>query len=1159
MDAPEGWDVRNQAGDIIVAVIDTGIRYTHEDLSANLWSNPLEVPGNGLDDDHDGYVDDVHGINVIAGSGDPNDDNGHGTHVAGIIGAVGNNGRGVVGVAWRVQLMACKFINASGYGWVSDAITCINYARTHGASVMNNSWGGSSYSQGLKDAIDAAGAAGIIFVAAAGNSSSDNDGWTFYPAGYTSENLVSVAATTRTDDLAYFSNFGQESVDLGAPGMDITSTWNTSDSAYTSLSGTSMAAPEVSGVFALMKAQFPTESCLQLFNRVYGTTDPLIALRNKCRTGGRINLARALNAASSRPGNDDFANRLPLARAAFTLNGINVDATKEPGEPDHAGEPGGKSIWWSWRPPAPGIATVTTEGSTFATVLAVYTGSSVSNLTQVASAPAWGGGSVTFDVVSGKEYSIAVDGVGGASGSVVLNVALLARPANDNFADRIAITGSVATVTGSNNWATSEAGEPVHAGQAGGTSVWWSWTPVSSEPAIITSAGSDFNTLLAVYTGTSVSNLSLVASNDDDPAGGTTSRVTFNGTAGATYQIAVDGYDGATGNIVLNTPPLNDHFANRIALVGSSALAIGFNGLATKDALEPNHAGKAGGKSLWWTWTAPSSGTATATTIGSTFDTVLAVYTGSSLAALSPVASNDNDPYGNFTSLVSFSAVAGTTYQIAVDGVSEAAGKVIVQVIMGSQYMITDIAPPAGYNNTCAYAVNNYGAVAGAFMTDAPQYTSHACIWTSSGGVQPLISGDTSSFARDINDFNQVVGYLSRPGYGSIAFLWQNGVVRELGGLDPFPFSGAYAIDNAGRVAGWSSKNGSIHAFLWQDGVMSDLGAIGTDRTAAYGMNGQNYVVGSGSRYDASGQWPILWQTGGLVNLPLPVGANEGCALAVNSLFQVVGHYNDGYAVFHSLLWQDGVVTDIGAPPGPDGSTADSINNLGQVVGSDGSYNTALLWSGGQWTSLANLVPAGSGWTSLFAADKINDQGQIAGSGLRNGYTRGFVMTPLTPVTPLAIITAPTNQQTFFEGEDVTLNLWLVPNATNVAKVDCFACGNPIGVVTNLPYAVTWHGVPAGQYVLSARTTTPSGATATSKTVSISVLPRPRVNFVWAAGQLALAWPTSYVGFQLESATNLQLPVLWQPVTDPTLVFDGSNTTTAAMTNHQGFFRLRRP
>jgi hypothetical protein len=195
----------------------------------------------------------------------------------------------------------------------------------------------------------------------------------------------------------------------------------------------------------------------------------------------------------------------------------------------------------------------------------------------------------------------------------------------------------------------------------------------------------------------------------------------------------------------------------------------------------------------------------------------------------------------------------------------------------------------------------------------------------------------------------------------------------------------------------------------------------------------------------------------------------------------------------------------------------------------------------------------------LFSANKINDQGQIAGSGLRNGYTRVFVMTPLAPVTPQAIITSPTNHQTFFEGEDVTLSLWLVPNATNVAKVDCFAGGNPIGVVTNAPYQATWHGVATGQYALSARTTTPSGATATSKAVSITVLQRPRINFGLAAGYLALAWPTSYVGFQLESATNLEPPVLWQPVTDPAEVLNGTNTTAMAMTNVQGFFRLRRP
>ena len=175
IDAPEAWDLGTEAVGVVVAVIDTGIRSTHEDLAANLWTNPREIAGNGIDDDGNGYIDDVHGINAINHRGDPADDNGHGTHVAGIIGAVGNNGLGVVGVAWRVQLMACKFIGVSGSGYISDAIRCMEYARAQGAHVVNASWGGLTYVQAMKDAIDAAGRQGIVVVAAAGNSGSDTD------------------------------------------------------------------------------------------------------------------------------------------------------------------------------------------------------------------------------------------------------------------------------------------------------------------------------------------------------------------------------------------------------------------------------------------------------------------------------------------------------------------------------------------------------------------------------------------------------------------------------------------------------------------------------------------------------------------------------------------------------------------------------------------------------------------------------------------------------------------------------------------------------------------------------------------------------------------------------------------------------------------------
>jgi PKD repeat protein len=293
--AVQGWDTLHDASGVIVAVIDSGIRYTHQDLAGNMWTNPNEIPDNGIDDDHNGFIDDVHGVNAIVDGGNPNDDNGHGTHVAGIIGAVGNNGVGTVGVAWKVQLMACKFLDSAGNGDTSDAIQCIDYARRNGARVMNASWGGPDSSSALYTAISNARSAGIIFVTAAGNDGMNLDSFSNYPAGYDLDNIITVCATTR-DDLfdGSYSNYSPTKVDVAAPGTLIYSTWQSSDSSYTYETGTSMATPFVSGVCALLRARFPSENERQIIERILNSVDPLPSLQGKCVTGGRVNLEKAL-------------------------------------------------------------------------------------------------------------------------------------------------------------------------------------------------------------------------------------------------------------------------------------------------------------------------------------------------------------------------------------------------------------------------------------------------------------------------------------------------------------------------------------------------------------------------------------------------------------------------------------------------------------------------------------------------------------------------------------------------------------------------------------------------------------------------------------------------------------------------------------------------
>jgi subtilisin family serine protease len=283
IDAPEGWDVLTSASNIVVAVLDSGIRYTHEDLASNMWVNP-----------NDGG----HGWNAFTGTNNPNDDNGHGTLVAGVLGAVGNNGKGVVGVACQVQMMACKCLDSSGSGSDSTLITCIDYARTNGAKIMNASLDSSGYSQAVSNAIVAIRDAGIIFVASCGNNAFNVDLNPRYPACYNIDNIVSVAYTTRNDTLGTYSNYGATNVDLAAPGAAMYSTFFISDSAYFGgnfLEGTSLAAPYVSGAFALMLAKYPTETYQQIISRVLNATDPLPALAGKCVTGGRLNLRNALS------------------------------------------------------------------------------------------------------------------------------------------------------------------------------------------------------------------------------------------------------------------------------------------------------------------------------------------------------------------------------------------------------------------------------------------------------------------------------------------------------------------------------------------------------------------------------------------------------------------------------------------------------------------------------------------------------------------------------------------------------------------------------------------------------------------------------------------------------------------------------------------------
>ena len=305
IDAPEAWNVSTGSKTVLVGIIDTGIDAVHPDLAANMWTNPgesgLDAQGNdklnnGIDDDANGYIDDWHGWDFVNADNNPADDHYHGTHCAGTIGGVGNNGAGVTGVCWQVSLVGLKFLSSTGSGAISDAVAAQWYANAIGCDLTSNSWGGGGFSQAMKDAIDAAGAAGHLFVAAAGNAGTDNDSTPNYPSNIDSPNIIAVAATDHNDALASFSCFGATTVDLGAPGVSIYSCQP--GGLYQLLSGTSMATPHVAGACALLKSANPSLTGAQIKAALLANVDPIPALAGKTVTGGRLNLAKAVIAVS---------------------------------------------------------------------------------------------------------------------------------------------------------------------------------------------------------------------------------------------------------------------------------------------------------------------------------------------------------------------------------------------------------------------------------------------------------------------------------------------------------------------------------------------------------------------------------------------------------------------------------------------------------------------------------------------------------------------------------------------------------------------------------------------------------------------------------------------------------------------------------------------
>jgi subtilase family protein/fervidolysin-like protein len=435
IDAPEAWNVTTGSSNVSVAVIDTGVDWSHPELSSQIWINPGEncsgCRNDGVDNDHNGFVDDWHGWDFVGNDNNPTDDHGHGTHVAGTIGAAGNNGAGVAGVNWNVRIMPVKFLNAQGSGTDANAVSAVLYAAQNGADVMNNSWADNQYSQTLADAINVADQNNSLFVAAAGNNGTDNDSSPTYPASYDMPNVVAVAATDNSDNRAFFSNVGRRSVDLGAPGVDIYSTWPGGNYQY--LSGTSMATPHVAGAAALAKAAFPSASAVGLKALLLGTVDPKPALATTTSSGGRLNIGNAVACSATpqvwidAPGPGFLVDvGTPVSFSAMAANcanpgGVTVSATAN-GAPVSLTARGDGLYTGTFTPTTGGAVTFSvTAGNGTTTATRSVTGSARSSLSI---SP--GGPPVTVTSVTGESIPLKFNGTAGERVSLALtNVTML--------------------------------------------------------------------------------------------------------------------------------------------------------------------------------------------------------------------------------------------------------------------------------------------------------------------------------------------------------------------------------------------------------------------------------------------------------------------------------------------------------------------------------------------------------------------------------------------------------------------------------------------------------------------------------------------------------------------------------------------------------------
>ena len=559
IDIEQAWSITSGTPETVVAVIDTGVRVTHNDLIKQIWTNEDEIPNNGVDDDEDGYIDNHKGVDFYNNDGDPNDVHGHGTHCSGTIAASANDDYPHAGVAFNARILPCK---VGDFGMPHSAIiAAVEFCVAEGVKIANCSYGGFFPSQASYDAYAAAGTEGMMFLAAAGNDANDNDSLPAYPCSYDLECIVSVAATDRNDDITGFSNYGETAVDLGAPGLEIFSCTSSNDQSYESWAGTSMAAPHVSGVVALMRSLRPDWTVLQIREKLLASVDPINSLEGKTVTGGRLNAATAvadMGTFGAPDGIMEISINPPSGSMLMADDKISIVVEVIDGEKVENAMvtmlmEDGNTAFFSNDGEFPDLV----EGDNL--------------YTSYFKVPEKQGKLKTTLFVSsdGKDDAIRV---------IQYNIADV--PENDHFLLAEKIPEQFAIVEAFNNYATVEKNEPRHSGLSmHHSSLWWKWTAESSGTVFVDTAGSDVDANIAVYRGNEIGEILLVGRNQNYTFEKRDKGIYFNALAGKTYKLCVSSpTQQDLGYVRLRVAPEGKADINNPSLSGIQP----FNGFITK-------------------------------------------------------------------------------------------------------------------------------------------------------------------------------------------------------------------------------------------------------------------------------------------------------------------------------------------------------------------------------------------------------------------------------------------------------------------------------------------------------------------------------------------------------------------------------------------------